>query len=570
MLRWVHRERVRFARIRVTWSRWLAAVVSNALLLAAVPGLAVEFVGQVVDAESGTPLAARIYLRAPDGQWLHVEAGESAGTALPYREQWVKTPGAEDQHTTVSAHPFRIDLEPGTYELTVERGKEYLPLHQSLELGAEPRRLTFPLRRWINMSERGWWSGETHVHRRLHELPNVMLAEDLNVAFPVTFWTTEAFTAPTTAPSRLRRVPSPFGPREDRGYEPIPVDAQHVIVPRNTEYEIFSVDGQAHVLGALFILNHKSVFQQGMPPVAEIAEQAHREGALLDLDKHNWPWSMMLVPVAKVDLYELANNSIWRTEFGFRSSLVPPGKYMQVEQDAGGITERGWIRFGMENYYSLLNCGFTIRPTAGTASGVHPVPLGFGRVYVRLDGGFDLEKWIEGLRAGRSFVTTGPMLMATVEGRDPGARLEQPESSAKSYLVQGEALSEQPLEAIEVVVNGQVAKRVSAQNERLSSGAYRSTWSEPITITRSSWLAVRAWEPRPGGRVRFAHTGPVHMLVGEQPVRPRREEIEYLVQRMEQELERNRSVLPEKALAEFQQALKVYQQLMPGDTPPTE
>ena len=43
-----------------------------------------------------------------------------------------------------------------------------------------------------------------------------------------------------------------------------------------------------------------------------------------------------------------------------------------------------------------------IKPSAGTASGVHPVPLGFGRVYVKLSGPFRYESWINGLRDGRS------------------------------------------------------------------------------------------------------------------------------------------------------------------------
>ena len=107
----------------------------------------------------------------------------------------------------------------------------------------------------------------------------------------------------------------------------ISVDPTHVIFPRNTEYEVFSVNGKRHTLGAVFILNHRTVFQKGMPPVAAIAEQAHREGALLDLDKHSWPWSMMLVPVMKVDLYELTNNHIWRAPFFFRQFGTAPPDY---------------------------------------------------------------------------------------------------------------------------------------------------------------------------------------------------------------------------------------------------
>ena len=57
-------------------------------------------------------------------------------------------------------------------------------------------------------------------------------------------------------------------------------------------------------------------------------------------------------------------------------------------------------------------------PTGGTASGVHPVPLGFGRVYVHLPGGFSYKTWVSGLNQGRSFVTTGPMLNGVKFGKD--------------------------------------------------------------------------------------------------------------------------------------------------------
>lgn len=81
-----------------------------------------------------------------------------------------------------------------------------------------------------------------------------------------------------------------------------------MIYPLNTEYEIFTVGDKRHTLGAIFALNQKTVLTDGVPPVRQIAEQVHREGGLLELDKHNWPWSMMLVPVMKVDLYELTSD----------------------------------------------------------------------------------------------------------------------------------------------------------------------------------------------------------------------------------------------------------------------
>lgn len=519
--------------------------------------------GSVLDADTGELLPARVYVQSADGQWLFVESASEKGSALPYREQWVPMPAAVERHTTISAHPFRINLPSGTYTITVERGKEYLPLTEVVAVEDQPQRKEFRLQRWINMAERGWYSGETHVHRRIAELPNVMRAENLNVAFPVTFWTVQAYAAPDLEPSSLRRQgPSPFGRRVDQGPRMISVDPTHVIFPRNTEYEVFSVNNKRHTLGALFILNHKTVFSEGMPPVGKIAEQAHLEGALLDLDKHSWPWSMMLIPIAKVDLFELANNSVWRTNFGFRRSSVEPAPYMNVESDAGGMTEWGWLNFGFENYYTLLNCGFRLRPTAGTASGVHPVPLGFSRVYVHTGDRFDADKWLAGLDHGTSFVTTGPMLFAMLDDRRPGHVFQRPETKERNYRLHIESISPFPLQRVEIVVNGRVFQTIEPQAGELlehTSSAYEFQRDVMIPIRESSWIVVRSFCQTPDRRVRFAHTAPWHIEVAGQPVRPRRREVEYLIRRVRDEIERNESVLPEIALDEFREALRIYE-----------
>ncbi len=532
------------------------------LLLLDSAGYAAEFTGVIVDAKTDKPLPARVYVQASGGEWLFVKSAVPKGSALAYREQWVPMPNSVERHTTVSAHPFQIELEPGDYAVTIERGKEYFPLTRKLTITGKPQRQTFRLRRWINLAERGWYSGETHVHRRISELSNVMLAEDLNVAFPVTFWTINAFAAPGLEPSTLRRQgPSPFGPREDRGHALIAVDDTHVMFPRNTEYEIFSVGKQRHILGAVFVLNHRTVFQDGMPPVAEIARQAHKEGALLDLDKHSWPWSMMLVPVAKVDLYELSNNSVWRTKFGFRRSSVKPANYMEIEQDKSGFTEWGWLQFGFENYYTLLNCGFRLQPTAGTASGVHPVPLGYSRVYVQLDQ-FSGQTWIDGLKAGRSFVTTGPMLFATVNGQHPGHVFRQNQETAQEYQIDIEAISERQLDRIEIVSHGKVVRILRPghdyKSQHTPGGAFRARASVTIPFEESSWIAVRCIQPQDDGRLRFAHTSPWHIEVADQPIKPRREEVEYLIGRIQGEIERNREILPPSAIREYEQALNAY------------
>lgn len=154
-----------------------------------------EFRGRIVDADSGQLLPARIYIRSDKGDWYFPKSVSPDGSAVEYRKE--RPSGSTEMHTTLSAHPFSVKLPPGRYDVTVERGKEYLTFEKSVDVGDKPLELTIPLKRWINLAERGWFSGDTHTHRAIDELPNIILAEDLNVALPLSYWVTKSDTAPT-------------------------------------------------------------------------------------------------------------------------------------------------------------------------------------------------------------------------------------------------------------------------------------------------------------------------------------------------------------------------------------
>ena len=492
-------------------------------------------------------------MEAPTEPWATIEQrkaklarGESPesvrpATAVPSavryeKRNWINR-NATEFHTTLSAHPFRIELEPGRYTFTVERGKEYRALVQRIEVGSEPITLRFPLQRWVNVAARGWFSGDTHVHRRLDELPNVMLAEDLNVAFPLTYWVTKGFAPPTQGDKSTH---------EHAPGELLRVDDTHVIWPRNTEWEIFTINGRSHTLGAVFALGHKTAFTNGVPPVNSIADAARREGALLDLDKHDWPWSLALVPLLKVDLYELANNHVWRTGFGFTNWNAQAPAYMGLPNDGRSGNERDWLEYTHRTYWTLLNCGFRMTPTAGTANGVHPVPLGFGRVYVHQPDGFSYDAWLKGLRDGHSFVTTGPMLL----------------TEFKSNEVSGTILSDEPVRELEVIINGDIRERVALQPTKNTEGAWEARFRQPLQFDDTSWVALRCWEKRSNGRERFAHSAPRWFDVPGMPLRPRRAEAEFLVRRVREQIERSTGTLPTEAIAEYQKALVIYEALL--------
>jgi hypothetical protein len=504
--------------------------------------------GRIIDVITSNPIPARIHIRDASGKW-YVCTSED-GSAVQYRKEPDRTGVIAEVNTTISAHPFTATLPPGAYTFRIERGKEYLPIVQEVRVYEDMPPLDFRLQRWIDMTARGWYSGDTHTHRRGPDLPNILLAEDLNVALPLNYWVTRD----DELPDRGKKSTSePLEPHL------IEVDSTHVIYPLNTEYEIVSVKGQPHTLGAVFVLNHKTKLDLGVPPVAPVAQRARAEGALLDLDKHSWPWSLMLVPVMDVDLFELANNHHWQTAFGFKNwTLEQAPAYMNLEMDANGFTEWGWTEFGFKTYYALLNCGYRMRVSAGTASGVHPVHLGFSRVYVHLPEGFSYEHWMRGLNAGNSFVTNGPMLDVRFNGRDAGRTFTVERGEDFTVHVTGSAFSHRPLDRIELIRAGDVANELHVSNNPLPGGGFENSIDAEIYFDTSSWIAIRCFERDPDSRVRFAHTNPAFVEIAGKPLSPQKDEAKYLVQRMQEEVARNRNVLDEASLAEYRKALAAF------------
>ena len=82
---------------------------------------------------------------------------------------------------------FRLALPPGTYQLTLSKGHEYV--RQQTTLTVKPGQIfrqTYRLNRWMNMAAGGWFSTDGHIHIRRSPRENPLLltwlqAEDVNV-----------------------------------------------------------------------------------------------------------------------------------------------------------------------------------------------------------------------------------------------------------------------------------------------------------------------------------------------------------------------------------------------------
>jgi len=167
-------------------------------------------------------------------------------------------------------------------------------------------------------------------------------------------------------------------------------------------------------------------------------------------------------------------------------------------------------------YYRFLNCGFKLAVTGGSAMGVMPVPLGYNRTYAKLDGTLTEANYLKAIRAGRTFATSGPMLILTANGMDCGSEIQYSTCRKEPILVKAEVRSIQPLDSLELVSNGKVIKKIDLKNLP-PSPMFKESLIGELKPQRSGWLAARAIFTSPDGHLRQAHTSPVYIAVDGKP-----------------------------------------------------
>lgn len=478
------------------------------------------------DKETGRPLKAKCYLTdSVNEPW-------SPSGAITYVKPM-------ERHFIASGE-FQISLPPGKYNLRVERGTEYQPFARTFEI--RPANLQdekIELVRWINMNARGWYSGDLHNHRDLPDMPELLLAEDLNLAPTLTTWVFGFHMMPTRQPA----VGDTQAIRQ--------VDATHAYSIFDTEIEgLGPVSGAVGLVGITSPLRIRS--DQLSPLNSVYAEMARRQGGYVDAEKISWRDGMALIALGQVDFAGLVYNSFTPhgVEPGWGVSPTNKPEYRQP------INAPLWA---MELYYKFLNCGFKLPVSAGTASGVKWVPLGYNRVYVQLPRGFSYRDWFKGLKVGRSFATNGPMLFLSVDGHEPGSSIELP-AGGRRLRIHVETVSNGNLDRLEIIWKGQVVKTVQATGDVQNLKA-----DFEADAPSSGWFAARAFE-KPTETVRFAHTSPVYVHAGQDDGHVA-DDARYLLALVEQQIKfcetsSFRSEADRQAmLTFFRQAAAIYERL---------
>src|SRR6185436_5004003 len=166
----------------------------------------------------------------------------------------------------------------------------------------------------------------------------------------------------------------------------------------------------------------------------------------IDIEKPFW-WDVPIwLATGQANSIGLANNHMHRSGMYPNEAWGRPRDTKRLPEPLGNAL---WTQ---EIYYHVLNCGLRIPPSAGSASGVLPNPVGYNRVYAHLDGEPSWDAWHEAVRLGRVFVSNGPLLRCRANGELPGNALFS--TGPFDVEIDMQLDSRDPIRKVEVIQNG--------------------------------------------------------------------------------------------------------------------
>ncbi len=487
--------------------------------------------------ENGDATSARVHIRDGRGRYWPPD-GHQKNIRIGWRED-VGGDVLIDGKTYAYVGPdFTLRVPSGHYTIEGLRGIEYEPVASGFEVTSSPTpRVELQFRRWSHIEEDGWYSGDTHVH--FLDVGTAVLeakAEDLHIVnILATKW------------GELITDVQQFTGGPD------PVSDAETIVYVNEE-------SRHGFLGHTVLLNLKelvypltwgSIEEEGVPggidypPMATQADAAHAQGGFVSWAHFPNPKGEVAIDIAlgKIDSVDLMT---WGNAFR-QDDVRPPAS-------------KTWYRF--------LNCGFKIPATGGTDKMWNNQVVGIPRTYVNIEEGLSYRGWLDNIRTGRTFVTTGPMIFLTVDGKGLGDTISA--SKDQDLSVKTEVRSRIPVEKLEIVQGGEiVAVKENPDRSRnltleMTLSAKESSWiaarahSAEILPYQTSWYVVRDGIPL------MAHTSPVYVEVDGQPTRSS-EDAAFFIGWIDESLDwvRNEANIPDpeqrhEMVDLFEKAKKIY------------
>jgi WD40 repeat protein len=446
---------------------------------------------RIVD-ERGRETGARVYHTASDGK--------------PY------TPAdAYERLSTLGRHLFHargrysVDAPPGAFRIEATKGFEYAVARRDVDVKpGQTVTVTVTLERLVNLKARGWYSGSNHVHMNyagnLHNTPDNMMmmaeAEDLDMSglqiankdnriLDYQHFTPGQAQHPASTRTRLMHVGQEYRP-PFYGHISLFNLTTHLISPFVTGYEGTGVE---------------SLY----PSNTDIFRYAKQQGAI---GAYVHPYTGDADPIerglgtAKTFPVDVALGAVSYHELWSQSAGNAP----------------------LEVWYRILNAGFRVPVTGGedSISNLHRVELvGSVRGYFHLGTApLTWANWMKAMLAGRGFVSNGPLIDLTANGRVmPGEEIAVP-AEGGAVAFQATVTSLAPLTRVELVSNGRVVHAIDVPAGRASV-----TFNHTVQATASAWYSLRAVGAAgtfPVENTRpLAVTNPVYVIAGGRPIRDR-------------------------------------------------
>ena len=409
---------------------------------------------------NGQPVPCRIHLKNEHG-----EAIQAAG-----RPFW-------NDHFVCPGQAF-VEAAAGKYRWQIERGPEFERAAGNVDVSAEETAtVNVDLRRIANLREEGWYSGDLHVHRPAGQIRQLMQADDLDFAPVITWW---------------------------NGRVDVAADADEeteIEFDDHRTYTTMAGEDEREGGALLYFGLQKPLDLEGasreFPSPMHFAMQARQRSdrVWIDIEKPFWWDAATWLAVGGFDSIGLANNHMCRDQMLADEAW---GRPRDVERLPNPRGNGFWTQ---EIYYHALNCGLRIPPSAGSASGVLPNPVGYNRVYVHLDGEMSRDAWFESLAAGRCFVTNGPFLRVQANGQLPGASFGAQDGSPLEIELTIQLTSNDRVPELEIIHNGRVVHRIGCAE--IVDQKHEAT----LSLEGGGWFLVRAIADV-DNTFRFASTGP--------------------------------------------------------------
>ena len=443
----------------------------------------------IIDRSTGGPTPARFSLEV-DGEAYFPEWVDDHG--ISFTSVHLRANNRSTMQFAKGTGPVAVSLPEGASEVTVSlaKGFEYLAESQTVPISAGTTEVAFELERWVNLKADGWIAIDEHLHfDRLD-------SEDDPLWFSM--FEADGLEAGHFMVLKGGMTPGVWARQFAYGSAGQGTDGEHMLIP-GQEYRD-SQQGHINLLGVNEIILPYSTGGLGTPPVAQnfpplhdVLQKARSLSGFAGV-AHGGTLGRQSVSMADavlgtVDFWELSNGFIYNTE----------------------------------NWYRLMNCGIFLPVAAGTDLPNSPFrddwqPM-FGsiRTYVDTGGDLSFKAFKEAMKAGRSFISGGPLIDFQVDDVGMGGAVRLPQGGGKVTV---RAALHSPLIMRDLVVVQDGRDLDLNVRKRTINGINRWSVESVVEVTESGWISAwgRGVEIEAQGFDAMAHAGVVKVLVGDQPV----------------------------------------------------